>query len=69
MAGSELSRRFKNIKETLFQAGAAKDKLSSQVDAAAVEVESLKKQLAQANATCELEKKKNADLTSQLENE
>ena len=27
MAGSELSRRFANIKETLFQVGAAKDKI------------------------------------------
>ena len=44
MAGSDRSKRFENMKETLSQVGASKDKLSDQLDAVAEEIVSMKKQ-------------------------
>ena len=55
--------------ENLFQADAAKNKLSTQLEAVETELESMKKQLAESQAACELEKKKTAKLGTQLEAE
>ena len=69
VAGAELAQRYENMGENLSQADAAKNRLSSQLEATEAELEATKKQLADSQAACELEKKKSAELTSQLESE
>ena len=69
VAGAELAQRYENMGVNLSQVDAAKEKLSSQLEAAETELETLKKQLADANSSCELEKKRTAELAATLEAE
>mgnify|MGYP004712710221 CR=1 FL=1 len=69
VVGSELAKRYESLLPLMSETKAANEKLLSQNEAAVVETEGLKKQLAQAHSSFELELKKNSELSSQLKEE